>query len=201
MFPKRDRNMNPARPARAPDRVKARNTSRLTGMPTRLAPSGFDPIANRSAPERQVAEPELEHDRDGERDHHQRPDVERADREQVDPRQVDDPVGSESVVTVLAPDSSTSSTRKIASVPSVVTIAGTRPHETMTPLIDAEDAAEDEAQPDHEQRRQVLEVAEQGAHAIGDEAHDRTHRQVDVAGQDDERLARPRGPRRSRSWR
>jgi hypothetical protein len=43
---------------------------------------------------------------------------------------------SESVVTVLDPDSSTSSTRKIASVPSVVTIAGTRPHETMTPLID-----------------------------------------------------------------
>ena len=42
--------------------------------------------------------------------------------------------GMLSVVTVLAPESSTSSARKIASVPNVTMIEGTRPHDTRRPF-------------------------------------------------------------------
>ena len=49
---KRARRTSPAQPAMTPLRTKATNSRRATGMPTRSAAAGLDPMAYRSRPQR-----------------------------------------------------------------------------------------------------------------------------------------------------
>ena len=54
---------------------------------------------------------------------------------------------------------------------------------------EAEDRAEPDAGDEHENGRDAWEVDEQSPREVGSEAHGRPDRQVDVAGDDDDRLA------------
>ena len=77
MLPKRDEEHEPGEAGQRAGQDEREEHVALDRHADELRRIGVRPDREQPAAERQVAEPELEHDRDGQREHDQRPDVER----------------------------------------------------------------------------------------------------------------------------